>query len=133
MKYRLMVVDDSKITHSQMQDMLQDSEYEIVSYCRSGEEALAAYDIVQPDVVTMDIVLPGMDGLDAAKLIRERWPESCVLMASSLAYDNTIDAAVAIGAVGFLFKPFKKEVLLETLRRATANRSAKAAQPAVEG
>lgn len=124
MKYRLMVIDDSKITHSQMQKMLEGSDYEIVSNCRSAEEALAAYEVVQPDLVTMDIVLPGMDGLDAAKLMRERWPECCIVMVSSLAYDNTIDAAVALGAAGFVFKPFKKQALLETLRRAAAKKGA---------
>lgn len=124
MKYRVMVVDDSKITYSQVKKMLQDSDYEVVSHCRTGEEALAVYEVVQPDVVTMDIVLPGMDGLDAAQLIRERWPQACIVMASSLAYDNTIDAAVAIGAAGFLFKPFKKEGLLEALRSAIAKKAA---------
>lgn len=117
-KYRIMVVDDSRVVHKEMKKMLQDSEIEIVACCRSGEEALERYEEVQPDLVTMDIVMPGMDGMEACQKMRDRWPDSNIFMVSSMAYEDIINDAAALGAKGFLFKPFTQESLLTGLRGA---------------
>ena len=117
-KYRIMVVDDSRVVYAEMMKMLKDSEIEIVSFCRSGEEALEKYEEVKPDLVTMAIVMPGIDGMETCAKMRERWPDSNIFMVSSMAYNDMIDRAVALGAKGFLFKPFTRENLLEGLRGA---------------
>lgn len=122
MNYRLMVVDDSRVAYAEMKKLLTDTDIEIVRFCRTGEEAITAYEEVQPDLVTMDIVMPGMDGLEAAREILSRWPEARVLMVSSLAYDDTINMSAEIGAKGFLFKPFIKDTLIATIRSALAKR-----------
>lgn len=124
-KHSIMVVDDSRIIHLEMKKMLAGSEFEITACCRSGEEAVEKYEQVQPDLVTMDIVMPGMDGVEACKKIKARWPEAQIYMVSSMAYDETIDQAVAAGAKGFLFKPFSQESLLEGLRGAIKAAEAK--------
>ena len=98
--------------------MLEGSEIEIVGYCRSGEDALEQYEALQPELVTLDIVMPGMDGLETCVKLKARWPDAQILMVSSMAYDDIIDQAVASGAKGFLFKPFTQESLLEGLRGA---------------
>lgn len=116
--YRIMVVDDSRVIYMEMNKMLEDSEIEIACYCRSGEDALEQYEQVQPDLVTLDIVMPGMDGLETCEKLKERYPQANVFMVSSMAYDDMIDQAAALGAKGFLFKPFTKETLLEGLRGA---------------
>lgn len=126
MKHSIMIVDDSRVIHSQVKKMLEGSEFEVVSCCRSGEEALERYEEVKPDIVTMDIVMPGMDGLEACKMMMERWPEANIYMVSSLAYDDTIDQAVEAGAKGFLFKPFSQDTLLEGLRGAVKYMESKA-------
>lgn len=118
MKHSVMVVDDSRVVYAGMKKMLDGSEMEITCFCRSGEEALEKYESVMPELVTMDIVMPGMDGLEACRELRERWPDAKVLVVSSLAYDDTIRCAESLGAKGFLFKPFDKESLLENLRKA---------------
>ena len=115
-KRRIMVVDDSRVVYAEMNKMLQDTEFEIAAYCRSGEEAIKRYEDVQPELVTLDIVMPGMDGLETCEEMRKRWPESDILMVSSMAYEDTINHAAELGAKGFLFKPFVKESLLEGLR-----------------
>ena len=114
---RIMVVDDSRMVKLQMEALLADTEYEIAAYCRSGEEAVEQYGEVLPDLVTMDIIMPGMDGLEAAQAILEDYPEARIVMVSSLAYDDTFEEAKAIGAKGFLDKPFEREPLLELLDR----------------
>ena len=115
---KIMIVDDSRVVHLEMKKMLADTEVEIVGFCRDGEEALEQYEELQPELVTLDIVMPGMDGLETLEELKKRWPEARVLMVSSLAYDDTMERASELGALGFLFKPFTKESLLEGLQAA---------------
>ena len=121
MKKRLMVVDDSRIQEVQIRGLLADSDYEVVAYCRNGEEALDSYAEVKPDVVTMDIIMPGLDGLETARALLEEHPDAVVLMVSSLAYDDSVEEAREVGAKGFLDKPFTREQLLEALDQALAD------------
>ncbi len=120
MSKKVMVVDDSRIVQLQLQKILSDTEYQVVACCRSGEEAIERFEQVQPDLVTMDIIMPGMDGLEAARLILEAHPQARVLMVSSLAYDDTIDEANEIGASGFVYKPFDREAVLDSIRQVFA-------------
>ena len=113
-----MVVDDSRMVALQMKNLLEGTDYEIVAYCRNGEEAIAQYGEVQPDIVTMDIIMPGLDGLETAQAILEEHADAKIIMVSSLAYDDTFEEATAIGAKGFIDKPFEKEQLLEALDQA---------------
>ena len=114
--HRIMVVDDSRVAYAEMKMMLADSEMEIVAFCRSGEEALQCYGEVCPDLVTLDIVMPGMDGMETCAKLREKWPDAKICIVSSMAYDDMIQEAHRPGAKGFLFKPFTKEALLSDLR-----------------
>ena len=119
MSKRIMVVDDSRLVRVQMEDALAGTEYEVAAYCRSGEDAIARYAEVRPDLVTMDIIMPGMDGLDAAEIILREHPEARIVMVSSLANDDSVHEASGIGAKTFLYKPFSKEELLQALDEAT--------------
>ncbi len=112
---RIMIVDDSRVVEMQMKRMLEDTGYEVVSYCQDGETAIAQYGEVLPDLVTMDIIMPGMDGLETARAILEEHPDARIVMVSSLAYDDTIDEAKSIGTKTFIYKPLDKEQLLATL------------------
>ena len=118
MSKRVMVVDDSRLVRVHMEDALTGTDYEIASYCRSGEEAVEQYEAVRPDLVTMDIIMPGMDGLDAAEIILKKDPNAKIVMISSLAYDDTFARAKAIGAKGFVDKPFHQEQLLKVFGEA---------------
>lgn len=117
-KRKIMVVDDSRVVFAEMKKMLEDTEIEIACFCRSGEEALEKYEEINPELVTLDIVMPGMDGLETCQEMRERWPDSNIFMVSSMAYEDMINHAASLGAKGFLFKPFTKESLLEGIRGA---------------
>ena len=117
MSKRVMIVDDSKVVHAQMKKMLAGTEFEVACCCQSGESSIEEYGKRKPDIVTMDIIMPGMEGLEAAKKIMEKWPEAKIVMISSLAYDDTIGESEKIGTAGFLFKPIEKEALLSELRK----------------
>lgn len=118
MPKKIMIVDDSRIAQLQLQEILSDSDYEVVACCQNGEEALEVYKKVAPDLVTMDIVMPGIDGLDAARLLLQSYPDARVLMVSSLAYDDTIKEAERIGAKGFVYKPFDHDRILQAVEKA---------------
>ena len=118
MSKRIMVVDDSRLVRVQLEDSLKGTDYEITAYCRSGEDAIAQYGEVAPDLVTMDIIMQGMDGLDAAEFILKEHPDARIVMVSSLAYDDTFEKAKAIGARGFVDKPFHQEQLLKVFEQA---------------
>jgi len=115
-----MVVDDSRLVRVQMEGVLKGTDYEIAAHCRSGEEAIERYAEVRPDLVTMDIIMQGMDGLDAAEIILKKNPDARIVMISSLAYDDTFERAKAIGAKGFVDKPFHQEQLLKVFGEALA-------------
>ena len=104
MAKRIMVVDDSRMICMQMKNLLQGTDYEVAAYCRG--------------LVSMDIIMPGMDGLETAQAILEDYPDARILMVSSLAYDDTFTEAEQIGAKGFIDKPFEKEKLLEAFQNA---------------
>ena len=118
MSRRIMVVDDSRLVKVQLEDVLKGTDYEIAAYCRSGEDAITQYAAVQPDLVTMDIIMQGMDGLDAAEIILKNNPDARIVMVSSLAYHDTFNRAKAIGARGFIDKPFHQEQLLRVFEQA---------------
>ena len=118
MSKRVMVVDDSRLVRVQLEDVLAGTDYQIVAHCRSGEEAIRQYAEVKPDLVTMDIIMQGMDGLDASEIILKQHPEARIVMVSSLAYDDTFERAKAIGAKGFVDKPFHREQLLKVFEEA---------------
>lgn len=117
MKKQLMVVDDSRMMELQIRKLLEGSEFEVCAYCENGEEAIARYGEVQPDVVTMDIIMPGIDGLETAQVILEEHPEANIIMVSSLGYDDTIHEAESMGIKTFLYKPVKREELFRALEQ----------------
>ena len=118
MKKKVMVVDDSRVTEIQICKLLEDTDYEVAAYCENGEEAIARYAEVAPDIVTLDIIMPGIDGLETAQVLLDEHPEARIVMVSSLAYDDTIEEADRIGAKGFLYKPLERQPFLEALEQA---------------
>ena len=118
MKKRLMVVDDSRVMEMQICKLLEDSEFEVVAYCENGEAAIARYEECKPDVVTMDIIMPGIDGLETAQIILEGHPDARIVMVSSLGYDNTVQEVGTVGSKAFLYKPINREDLLSALEKA---------------
>ncbi len=118
MSKRIMVVDDSRLVRVQLEDTLKGTDYVVAAYCRSGEDAIEQYAVVKPDLVTMDIIMQGMDGLDAAEVILKNHPDARIVMISSLAYEDTFERAKAIGARGFIDKPFHQEQLINVFEQA---------------
>ena len=117
MAKRIMVVDDSRMMYLQMKNLLEGTGYEVAAYCRDGEEAVIEYEKLAPDLVTMDIIMPGMDGMETAQAILTLHPDANIVMVSSLAYDETYEEAERIGAKGFIDKPFDREQVLRVFAK----------------
>ena len=114
---RIMVVDDSRVVHLQIEKVLEGTDYEVVACFRDGDNAIDQYGFVNPDLVTMDIIMPGIDGLETARVILEEHPDAKIVMLSSLAYDDPINEAKALGTKGFIYKPFDREQVLSVFDR----------------
>ncbi|MDR0924069.1 MAG: response regulator [Hungatella sp.] len=116
MKKTIMIVDDSIVTRSEIEQLLKGTNFDVIYQCRSGEEALEAYEREKPDIVTMDIIMPGIDGIEASKRLLEHHPEAGIIIISSLVYDETHRKVQELGPnIPFVFKPIKKSYFIEAL------------------
>lgn len=114
----LLVVDDSIFIYEELKRIAENIGFTVVGWAKDGESAIAMYEQLKPDLVTMDIILPGIDGLDATRMLLQRWPDARVVVISSLAYDETIKESAEVGARGFIFKPFDDKDVIPALMAA---------------
>lgn len=118
---RVLVVDDHALHRDGTRHILEDYEdLEVVGDAETGEVALALINRLQPDVVLLDIRLPGMNGIEAARRISERHPDVRVLMVSAYADDEYVRGAFEAGAVGYLSKSAPGRELVEAVRAVAA-------------
>lgn len=113
--YKLMVVDDSNIIRNRISRIYNADEFELVAAATNGQEALDLFKIHKPNVVTMDLTMPQMDGLECIERLVEIDPEVRILVVSALSDKATGIQALQLGASGFLCKPFSEEELAEAL------------------
>lgn len=111
-----MVVDDSNIIRNRITRGSERINFEVVATAANGKDAVELYDILRPDVVTMDLTMPEMDGLACIRNIISLNEEANILVVSALADKATGIKALEYGARGFLYKPFTDEELFEALK-----------------
>ena len=119
-KYMVLAVDDSAFTLTIISTYLDNSEFEIVGTARNGMEALERFTEITPDLVLMDLVMPGWSGQETLRRMLSVNPEARVVMISSLGTEDAVAECLEIGAKSFLQKPFKKEELIGFLRDVVA-------------
>jgi two-component system chemotaxis response regulator CheY len=115
MARRVLVVDDSILMRKMVGDSLSDDGWEVVGEASNGEQAVQQYCRLKPDAVTMDIVMPGTDGLYALDHIMLFDPEAKVVIVSALNQTKLISEAIRKGAQDFIAKPFLPEQLQQTM------------------
>lgn len=109
--YKLMIVDDSNIIRNRIERTLKDLPVEVVATAANGEQALQFYKELSPDLITMDLTMPQMDGLECIKHIRSLSSDVSILVVSALSDRATGLKALQYGARGFICKPFTDEQL----------------------
>jgi two-component system chemotaxis response regulator CheY len=115
---KLMIVDDSNIIRSRISRIMADPRLpaiEIVGTAANGAEALALFSATHPEVVTMDLTMPEMDGVECTTLLVESDPDISILIVSALSDKATAIEALKKGANGFLYKPFTDDELVNAL------------------
>lgn len=117
MAYTLMVVDDSNIIRNRIERTFRESDIKIVAQANNGIEALQKFLEFKPDLITMDLTMPRMDGLECIQRIVEHGTGVSILVVSALSDKATALQALQYGARGFVCKPFSEEELSEALNR----------------
>ncbi len=106
---KVLVVDDSRTMRLIMRKLLGELGHEVVAEAANGQEAIAAYDTHKPDLVTMDITMPVMDGISAVRMIVKRHPDAKIIMVSAYGHAKMVMQAISMGAKHFLVKPITAE------------------------
>ena len=110
------VVDDSPIMRSQLGKLLQTAGFSVVAQSPNADPLLALYEQHRPDLITMDIVMPGRDGAAAATELLQRYPQAVVVMCTSLSSREKVDACLRAGVKCYLIKPFNPDYALSVFR-----------------
>ncbi|OSI18367.1 response regulator [Neisseria dentiae] len=111
----IMVVDDSNIIRNRITRGSESMRFDVVATAANGRDAVQLYDVLRPDIVTMDLTMPEMNGLECIRNIISLNEEANILVVSALADKATGIKALEYGARGFLYKPFTDEELFEAL------------------
>jgi len=114
---RILVADDASFMRQIIREILESEGHEIVAEASDGVQAVEEWKRHQPDVVTMDIVMPRRSGIDAVRAIAAIDASARIVMCSALGQETLVTEALQAGAADFIVKPFKPDSVLETLRR----------------
>lgn len=119
---RFLLVDDSKIARNILKNIIIAEGHEVVAEAATGLDGYDMYVKHKPDVVTLDITMPILNGVDCLKRILEDFPDAKVIMVTSLHKDKLRDETLAVGAKNVLPKPFQEEKALEVIRNVLAEK-----------
>jgi len=117
MKARVLIADDASFMRQMIREIIEPEGFEVVGESTDGIEAVEHFAELQPDLVTMDIVMPKKSGIDAVKDILARHPHARVVMCSALGQETLVMEALQAGALDFIVKPFKPDAVLATLHK----------------
>ena len=120
MAKRILITDDALFMRVTLKNILTQNGYEVVGEAANGAESVELYRQLRPDVVTMDITMPEMDGISALKEIRSMDPSANVVMCTAMGQKNMVVEAIQAGARDFIVKPFQPDRVLEALGKAAA-------------
>lgn len=112
----VMTVDDSAAILTIIAAYLEDSEFNVVASERDGSRAVQRFQEVRPDIVLLDLIMPGQSGMETLSQILALDPDTCVVMISSLGTEDAVHECLSTGATSFLQKPFSRDAFIDFLR-----------------
>ena len=115
---RVLIVDDATFMRMMLKDILSKNDFDVVGEAENGLRAVEEYKAQNPDIVTLDITMPEMDGIAALKEIKKINPAAKVIMCSAMGQQSMVMEAIQAGAMDFIVKPFEKTRVVGALRKA---------------
>lgn len=117
MAYKILIVDDAAFMRMMIKDILTKNGFEVVGEAADGAQAVSLYQELQPDLVTMDITMPEMDGITALKEIKAVNPSAKIIMCSAMGQQAMVIDAIQAGARDFIVKPFQADRVIEAINK----------------
>jgi two-component system chemotaxis response regulator CheY len=114
---KVLIVDDAAFMRAAIKTILERNGFEVVGEAENGAIGVRKYQKLRPDIVTMDITMPEMTGLEALKHIRSFDPDAKVIMITAMGQEHLVKEAILSGAKSFIVKPFKEEHVVQTLKK----------------
>lgn len=114
--YKVLIVDDAIFMRKIIRTMLERNGFQVVGEAKNGAIGVSKYNELHPDIVTMNITMQEMTGIDALKVIRQQDPKAKVVMVSAMGQEALVTEAVMNGAKSFIVKPFQEEHIVKTLK-----------------
>lgn len=114
---RVLIVDDAAFIRVQLKRLLEKHGFEVVGEAENGKVALEKIEELKPDIVTLDITMPEMDGIECVKEINKLPDKPAVIMVSAMGQEIHVRQAILNGAKGFIVKPYKEDVVLKNLNK----------------
>ncbi len=118
MSRTVLIRDDAMFMRKLIHQVMTDGGFEVVGEAEDGSEAVDKYQLLKPDLVTMDLMMPEMGGIDAVREIMKRDSTACVIMCSSVGQEELVTEAMKAGARGYVVKPFQPSELLAAAEHA---------------
>lgn len=114
---KVLIVDDSAFIRMQLKQLLINNNFDVVGEAENGKEALDKIKILKPDIVTLDITMPVMDGIECLAEISKMEDKPSVIMVSAMGQESYVKKAILYGAKGFIVKPYNPEVVIRQLEK----------------
>ena len=121
MTKRILIVDDALIMRRRIRDVAEQAGWSVAGEAKNGEEAVDLYEQSKPDLVTLDIVMPKLDGVSALRRIVEIDPRARIIMVSAVDQKEKLAECIQAGAIDFIVKPFEKSGLRSILEKYLAD------------
>jgi two-component system chemotaxis response regulator CheY len=115
---RILIVDDAAFMRMMIKNIVMKNGYEVVGEAENCKVALELYQQYKPDLVTMDITMPEMSGIEGVKAIRKLDPNANIIMCSAMGQQAMVMEAIQAGAKDFIVKPFQQDRILQAIERA---------------
>ena len=114
---KILIVDDSRTSRKMLRNILESNGHEIIDEAVNGQEGVQKFQALKPDVVTFDITMPVVDGVEALKMIKALDPESKVVMVTAAGQKNKMIECIKAGANEFLTKPFEQQEIVDVINK----------------
>ncbi len=119
---RVLIVDDAVFMRNTIKEIFSSHDYEIAGEAANGVEAVEKYRDLKPDILTMDIVMPFKNGIQATRDILAEDPDATIIICSALGQESLVTEAIEAGAADFIVKPFRSENVIQVVEKALTSR-----------